>query len=45
MKYVSSVVGKHDEGIENVKRNSGYGEEVDRDQLRRVVGEERSPSL
>ena len=45
MKYVSLVVGKHDEDIENVKRNSGYGEEVDRDQLRRVIGEKRSPCL
>ena len=45
MKNVSSVVGKHDENIENVERNVGYGEEVDRDQLRRVIVEKRSPCL
>ena len=45
MKNASSIVSEHDENIENVERNGGYGEEVDRDQLRRVVGEKRSPCL
>jgi len=40
-----AVVGKDDQDEEDPKAGRGYGEEVDRDQVADVVGEERPPGL
>jgi hypothetical protein len=36
-----AMVGKHDEDEENAQAGRGHGEEIDRDQVPGVVGEER----
>jgi hypothetical protein len=38
-------VSEHDEDEENAEAGGGHGEEVDRDQVADVVGEERPPGL
>jgi hypothetical protein len=40
-----AVVSEHDEDEENAEASGGHGEEVDRDQVADVVGEERPPGL
>ena len=40
-----AVVGEHDEDEEDAEASGGHGEEVDRDQVADVVGEERPPGL
>ena len=40
-----AVVGEHDEDEEDAEASGGHGEEVDRDQVADMVGEERPPGL
>jgi hypothetical protein len=40
-----AVVSEHDEDEEDAEASGGHGEEVDRDQVAEVVGEERPPGL
>jgi hypothetical protein len=40
-----AVVGEHDEDEEDAQAGGGHGEEIDRDQVPGMVGEERPPSL
>jgi hypothetical protein len=40
-----AVVSEHDEDEEDAEVRGGHGEEVDRDQVADVVGEERPPGL
>jgi hypothetical protein len=40
-----AVVGEHDENEEDAQAGRGHGEEIDRDQVPGVVGEERPPGL
>jgi hypothetical protein len=39
------MVSEHDEDEEDAPPNSGHGEEIDRDQMADMVGEERAPGL
>ena len=39
------MVGEHDQDEEDAQVSGGHGEEVDRDQVADVVGEERAPGL
>jgi len=41
----AALVGQHDEDEEDVQVSGGNGEEVDRDEVADMVGEERSPGL
>jgi hypothetical protein len=40
-----AVVSEHDEDEEDAEASGGHGEEVDRDEVAEVVGEERPPGL
>jgi hypothetical protein len=40
-----AVMGKHNENEQDTETSGGHGEEVDRDQVEDVVGEERPPGL
>ena len=41
----AAVVGEHDEDEEDAEPSGGHGEEVERDQVSDMIGEERSPRL
>jgi hypothetical protein len=41
----AAVVGEHDEDEEEAQAGRGHGEEIDRDQVPGMVGEERPPGL
>ena len=41
----TTVVGEDDEDEQDTETGGGHGEEVDRDQVRDIVGEERAPGL
>ena len=43
--YAPAVMGKHNENEQDTEANGGHGEEVDRDEVADVIGEERPPGL
>jgi hypothetical protein len=45
MQDAATVVAKHDQDEEHPQASSGNGEEVERDEIADMVGEERSPGL
>ena len=40
-----AVVGEHDEDEEDAEASGGHGEEIERDQVPDVIGQERAPRL
>src|SRR5438309_10027850 len=45
MEDAPALVGEHDEDEQDAEPRGGHAEEIDRDQVTAVIGQERSPSL
>jgi len=45
VKHATAVMGQHQKHIENLEADCGHSEEINGDQLRHMVLQERSPSL
>jgi hypothetical protein len=45
MQYATPVVRQHNQGVQHAKSRNRHGHEVNRDDLSKVIVEERAPGL